>query len=440
MLQAVQNAFRLPDLRYKILFTLGILTIYRFAAHIPVPGIDRVALEQFFQSSAISQFYNLLSGGALANFSILAMGVYPYITASIIFQLLTPLVPALEELSKEGEQGRKRLDQYTYWLTVPLAFLQGLGQVAIMQQAQVFSDFGFNLASIATLMSLTAGTMFAIWLGELITERGIGNGLSIIIFGGILAGAPASIAQLTTGEQGLLQLVLFLLIMVVTVFAIVLIQQGERRIPVKYKRQVRGRRQVGGQSNYIPLRVNASGMIPIILAQSILLFPSLIAGYLVPAVDPANTTLFNAVVAVRDFFSPTSAFYWIAYFIMVVGFTYFYTDIIFRQQNVAESLRRQGGVIEGYREGKPTKDYLQRVMMRITLVGALFLGVLAILAWLVSLPLGAFGIPLDLSSGDNGSFIISSVGLLIVVGVVLDTMRQLEAQLTMRHYEKFIGR
>lgn len=432
MLQAVRNAFRLPDLRNKILYTLGILVIYRFAAHIPVPGVDRVALEQFFEGNALASFYNLLSGGALANFSILAMGVYPYITASIIMQLLTPLVPQLEELSKEGEQGRNRINQYTYWMTVPLAFLQGLGQVAIMQQANVFSDFGFNLASFATLMSLTAGTMFAIWLGELITERGIGNGVSIIIFGGILAGAPTSLAQLSREP---LQLILFLAIMVVTVFVIVLIQQGERRVGVKYKRQVRGRRQVGGQSNYIPLRVNASGMIPIIFAQSILIFPGLVAGYLV-AVN--NETVSNVARSVSNFFSPGSAVYWVAYFIMVVAFTYFYTDIIFRQQNVAETLRRQGGVIEGFREGRPTAQYLQRVMMRITFVGALYLGVIAILAWLVSLVLRPFGISVDVTTGST--FIISSVGLLIVVGVVLDTMRQLEAQLTMRHYEKFIGR
>lgn len=432
MLQALNNAFRLPDLRNKILFTLWLLVVYRFAAHIPVPGVDQQALEQFFSNNTLGQFYNILSGGALANFSILAMGVYPYITASIIMQLLTPLVPALEELSKEGGPGRNKLNQYTYWLTVPLAFLQGLGQVAIMQSANVFIDFGFNLPSIATLLTLTAGTMFACWLGELITERGIGNGVSLIIFGGILAGAPTSIAQLSRTPS---QLILFILIMIITVFVIVLIQQGERRIGVRYKRQVRGRRQVGGQSNYVPLKVNASGMIPIIFAQSLIIFPGLVASYFTASTDE---TISSLALTINEFFSPGSTVYWLTYFIMVVGFTYFYTDIIFGQQNVAETLRRQGGVIEGLREGRPTKEYLQKVMRRITFVGAIYLGLIAILAWIVSLFLQPFGI--DINPGQDSTFIVGSVGLIIVVGVVLDTMKQLEAQLTMRHYERFIGR
>jgi preprotein translocase subunit SecY len=432
MLQALKNAFRLPDLRNKILFTLWLLVVYRFAAHIPVPGVDQQALEQFFSNNTLGQFYNILSGGALANFSILAMGVYPYITASIIMQLLTPLVPALEELSKEGGPGRNKLNQYTYWLTVPLAFLQGLGQVAIMQSANVFIDFGFNLPSIATLLTLTAGTMFACWLGELITERGIGNGVSLIIFGGILAGAPTSLAQLSRTPS---QLILFILIMIITVFVIVLIQQGERRIGVRYKRQVRGRRQVGGQSNYVPLKVNASGMIPIIFAQSLIIFPGLVASYFTTT---TNETISSLALTINEFFSPGSEVYWITYLILVVGFTYFYTDIIFGQQNVAETLRRQGGVIEGLREGRPTKEYLQKVMRRITFVGAIYLGLIAVLAWIVSLLLQPFGI--DINPGQDSTFIVGSVGLIIVVGVVLDTMKQLEAQLTMRHYERFIGR
>ena len=431
MLQALRNAFRLPDLRYKILYTLGILVIYRLAAHIPVPGIDQAALSSFFEGNALGTLYNILSGGALTNFSVLAMGVYPYITASIIMQLLTPIVPALEELSKEGQQGRQKINQYTYRLTVPLAFLQGLGQIAIMQQAQVFPDFGFNLGSVATLMALTAGSMFACWLGELITENGIGNGISLIIFGGILAGAPTSLAQLSRTPS---QLILFLLVMIFTVFVIVVIQQGERRVSVRYKRQMRGRRQVGGQSNYVPLRVNASGMIPIIFAQALLIFPGLIAGYLAVS---SNETVAEIGRTVSQYFSPGSSLYWIFYFVMVVGFTYFYTDVIFKQQNIAETLRRQGGVIEGFREGRPTAIYLQKVMMRITFVGAIYLGLIAILSWLVSLVLIPFGITVDTTS--EAGFIVGSVGLLIVVGVVLDTMKQLEAQLTMRHYERFIG-
>ncbi|MDQ4077350.1 MAG: preprotein translocase subunit SecY [Chloroflexota bacterium] len=431
MLQAVQNAFRLPDLRGKILFTLWILVVYRFVAHIPVPGVDHQALRGFFEGNTLGQLYNLLSGGALENFSIMAMGVYPYITASIIMQLLTPLIPQLEELSKEGEQGRNKISQYTNWLTVPLAFLTALGQIAIMQQAQVFPNFGFNLPSIATLLALTAGTMFAVWLGELITERGIGNGISIIIFGGILAGAPTAIAQLSRQP---LQLVLFLAIMVFTVFVIVLIQEGQRRVPVQYGKQVRGRKLYGGQSSHVPLRVNASGMIPIIFAQSIIIFPGIVAGYFTTFENQAVASIANTVV---NFFSAGSPVYWISYFIMVVGFTYFYTDVIFRQQNLPETLRRQGGFIPGIRPGRPTEHYLNNVMMRITFVGAVYLGLIAILSWLVSLVLRPFGLTIDPASTN---FIISSVGLLIVVGVVLDTMKQLEAQLTMRHYEGFIRR
>lgn len=441
MLQAVQNAFRLPDLRNKILFTLFILVIYRAVAHVPVPGVVREELAAFFDNNTLGAFYNLLSGGALANFSVLAMGVYPYITASIIMQLLQPLIPQLDELAKEGEQGRNQINRYTYWLAVPLAFLQGLGQIAIMRASNpaIFPEFGFGsiesaITSLAALFALTAGTMFGIWLGELITERGLGNGLSIIIFGGIVAGTPTNIAQLWAQNPWLV--LFFLILMVITVFVIVLIQQGERRVPVMYKRQVRGRRQVGGQSNYVPLKVNSTGMIPIIFAQSILIFPSLIAGYFT-AVDNDGVRTF--ATQVQSFLGPTSAAYWIIYFLMVVGFTYFYTDIVFRQQNIAETLRRQGGVIQGFREGPPTKTYLTKVMMRLAIVGAFFLGLLAIFPWLISLLLTPFGQTIDLASNDN-TFIISSVGLLIVVGVVLDTMKQLEAQLMMRHYERFIGR
>lgn len=431
MLQAVRHAFRLPDLRAKILFTLGILLVYRFAAHVPVPGVDQNALRNFMQDNTLGQIYNLLSGGALENFSIMAMGVYPYITASIIMQLLTPIVPYLEELQKEGEQGRNKINQYTYRITVPLAFLTGLGQIAIMRQAQVLPGFGVNLESMATLMALTAGTMFAVWLGDLITEQGIGNGISIIIFGGIVAGAPTVITQLS---RDVAQLVLFLLVMVVTVVFIVFVQEGQRRVPVQYGRQIRGRATRGGQSTHVPLRVNASGMIPIIFSQSVIIFPGIVGGYLATVQNPA---IQNFGLQMSDWFSAGSPLYWIAYFVLTVGFTYFYTDVVFRQQNLAESLRRQGGFIPGIRPGRTTENYLNRVMMRLTFVGALYLGLIAILPWLVSLAVRPFGIVIDPS---GNAFIISSVGLLIVVGVVLDTMKQLEAQLTMRHYEGFIRR
>lgn len=437
MLTAVRNAFRLPDLRTKILFTLFILVIYRLGAHIPVPGVDQAALDQFLRTNPLGAFYDLLSGGALASFSVMAMGVYPYITAQIIMQLLVPLIPQLEELSKEGEQGRNKINQYTYWLTVPMAFLQGLGQAALMRQAGVLPNFGLSgpnlLPTIATLFALTAGTMFAIWLGELITERGIGQGISIIIFGGIVSRAPQNVARMWATSPA--TLFVFLLIAVVTVLAIVVIQEGQRRIPVQYGKRVRGTRVYGGQSTHIPLRVNAAGMIPIIFAQSLLIFPGIIASYLTAAPNP---TVSSIALSVQSLFNSTTWFYWVLYFVMVVGFTYFYTDVIFRQQNLAETLRRQGGFVPGIRPGKPTADYLNGVLQRITLVGALFLGLIAILSWLVRLILTPLGITLP--AGQSDIMIISAVGLLIVVGVVLDTMKQLEAQLLMRHYEGFIRR
>jgi preprotein translocase subunit SecY len=437
MLTAVRNAFRLPDLRAKILFTLFILVIYRLGAHIPVPGVDQAALDQFLLNNPLGAFYDLLSGGALASFSVMAMGVYPYITASIIMQLIVPLIPQLEELSKEGEQGRNKINQYTYWLTVPLAFLQGIGQAALMRQAGVLPNFGLSgsqlLPTVATLFALTAGTMFAIWLGELITERGIGQGISIIIFGGIVSQAPQNVAQMWATSP--VTLVLFLLISVVTVLAIVVIQEGQRRIPVQYGKRVRGTRVYGGQSTHIPLRVNAAGMIPIIFAQSILIFPGIVASYFTTV---SNSTIRDIALAIQGFFNTTGWFYWLLYFVMVVGFTYFYTDVIFRQQNLAETLRRQGGFIPGIRPGRPTADYLNGVVQRITLVGALFLGLIAILSWLVRLVLTPLGITLP--AGQTDIMVISAVGLLIVVGVVLDTMKQLEAQLLMRHYEGFIRR
>jgi preprotein translocase subunit SecY len=436
MLTAVQNAFRLPDLRNKILFTIGILVIYRFMAHIPVPGVDQLALDQFLAQNPLGTFYDLLSGGALSNFSVMAMGVYPYITASIILQLLQPLVPQLEELAKEGEQGRNKITQYTYWLTVPMAFLNGIGQAAIMRQAGVLPDFGLSgtnlLPTLATLFALAAGTMLAIWLGELITERGIGQGLSIIIMGGIVSSAPQNIAQMyATG--GVITVVFFLLISVATIMTIVVIQEGQRRIPVQYGKRVRGTRVYGGQSTHIPLRVNASGMIPIIFAQSLLIFPGIIASYFTTV---ANPTVAGIARSISTIFSSNSWFYWIMYFLMVVGFTYFYTDVVFRQQNLAETLRRQGGFVPGIRPGKPTADYLNGVLQRITFVGALFLGGIAILSWVVRLIVTPLG--LSLPAGQTDFMVIGSVGLLIVVGVVLDTMKQLESQLLMRHYEGFI--
>jgi preprotein translocase subunit SecY len=435
MLQAVRNAFILPDLRRKLLFTFLILVVYRLASHVPVPGIDPEALRRVFESNQLLGFLDLLSGGAMSSFSVMAMGVYPYITASIIMQLLQPIIPQLEELAKEGEAGRNKINQYTHLLTVPLAFLTGFGQATLLQRQGVISNFGLApatlLPTLATLTTLTGGTVFAIWLGELISEQGIGNGISLIIFGGIVARVPQNVGGLWLRSPW--ALLFFSLITVITVAVIVIVQEGQRRIPVQYGKRVlamRGRRLrvAGGQSTHIPLRVNSAGMIPLIFAQSFLIFPGVIASYF----QYTQYEWVNRFASgIYDVFNTTSNVYWVLYCLMVIGFTYFYTDVVFRQQNLAENLRRQGGFIPGIRPGKRTADYLNGVLQRITLVGAVFLGAVAILPWLVQI------IMRD-PQGGMGAMLITSTGLLIVVGVVLDTMKQLEAQLLMRHYEGFI--
>jgi preprotein translocase subunit SecY len=428
MLDAVRNAMRLPDLRNKILFTLLILVIYRVAAHIPVPNVDSVALSALLSQNQLLGMLNLFSGGALSNFSVVAMGVYPYITAQIIMQLAVGIVPALERLQREGgEAGRQRINQYTHLLTIPLAAAQGFGQAFVLTQSNppVLTHFGlttYPLETISIIVSLTAGTIFAMWLGELISEQGIGSGISIIILSGIVAAVPQRVGQmLLAGQVG--ALLIFVLVTVVTIVGIVYIQEGHRRVPVQYGKRVRGTKMYGGQSTHIPLRVNSSGMIPLIFAISILIFPGVIAGYFVASSNSFISGVANAIV---NAFNQNSPVYWIAYFIMVVGFTFFYTDVIFRQQNLPETLQQQGGFIPGIRPGKRTEDYLNGVLQRITLVGALFLGLVAILPFLLR----------DVT--ETTTLIITSTGLLIVVGVVLDTMKQLQAQLLMRHYEGFI--
>jgi preprotein translocase subunit SecY len=451
MIQAVRNAFALPDLRKKILYTFLILAIYRLASHVPVPGVNSEGLRQLFQSNQLLGLLDLLSGGAMATFSVMAMGVYPYITASIIIQLLQPIIPALQRLQEEGEQGRNRLNQYTWWLTVPLAALQAYGQAVIMTQLSggtpILATFGFRtapLATVAILATMTAGTIFAVWLGELISEQGIGNGTSIIILGGIVTRLPQRLLNLIVGQQWL-ALILFVIITTITVFGIVIIQEGKLMIWVQYSSRTLGQRggrlrQTRAVRTHIPLRVNMAGMIPLIFAQSIMVFPSTIASYfMAPAGQTPVGFLQTAAYWVDRVFNPQYTVYWPLYFLMVVGFTYFYTDVIFQQQNMAENLRKQGASIPGIRPGKRTADYLTQKTRRITLVGALFLGLVAILPWLVDLlakllPGGGVGI-----SGTS-VMLISSTGLLIVVGVILDTMRQLEAQLQMRHYDKFLRR
>jgi preprotein translocase subunit SecY len=435
MLEALRNAFRLRDVRQRILFTLGILVIFRLAAHVPVPNVDPAALKQVFESNQLLGLFDLFSGGAMANFSVMALGVYPYITATIIIQLLTPLIPALQELGKEGEAGRNKMNQYYYYATIPLAALQAYTQAGLLAgSGGVLSQWGLRehfLPTLSTIITLTAGTMLAVWLGELINEMGVGQGLSIVIFGNIVAQVPGRIGALLLDD--LVGLLFFVIITIITVFVIVVVQEGQRRVPVQYGKRVlamRGNRLrvAGGQSTHIPLRVNTAGMIPLIFASSLLLFPGVIAQFFQTSQTAWVANLAGALVEVSN---GQSHWYYFFYFWMVVGFTYFYTDMIFQQQNLPESLQRQGGFVPGIRPGKRTADYLNGVLRRITLVGAFFLGVVAVLPWVVKI-LGVTKNP--------GAMLITSSGLLIVVGVVRDTMKQLEAQLLMRHYEGFIRR
>jgi preprotein translocase subunit SecY len=422
------DAMRVPDLRAKILFTLAMLTVFRFVAHVPVPGVDIQALNQAFQQQALLGFLDLFSGGALSRMSVAALGVYPYITASIVMQILVPVIPNLKALSQEGEYGRQRINQITHWLTVPIAFFQSVGQLSLLRQSGVLpqSDFGLNLPTVAMVLSMVAGTMFLVWLGELITERGLGNGISLIIFGGIVAGFPSLLGQgfLERDEAG--GLLLLAVFGFGIIYFIVLFTEAQRRIPVQYGRSIyrggRMQRQTG--ATFLPLRVNSAGMIPLIFASSVIILPITIASYFR---NPLSDNIFvRASQWTADALDPVRFPYHAAVFVLVVLFTFFYTMIVFQQQNLSENLQRNGGFIPGIRPGRPTQEYLNRVIMRITWGGALFLGTVSILPFFIT------------QATDVRALTISSFSLLIMVGVALDTMRQLEAQLLMRNYQGFI--
>jgi preprotein translocase subunit SecY len=430
MLQALLNAFRIPDLRQKLLFTLGLLVAFRFIAHVPMPGVNLAALERLFDENQFVGFLDLFSGGALASFSIASMGVYPYITSSIIMQLLVPVIPRLTDISKEGESGRNKINQMTHWLTVPLALAQAYGTPQLLNATSnepIISNFGFAVNPLGTLsimITMTAGTLLLIWIGELISQYGVGNGISMIIFGGIVARLPSQVGQAIVSGTGFMAVAIFVVLAVVTIAAIVFIYEGQRRIPVQVAKRIRGSRMVGGQTTHIPLKVNSAGMIPLIFAQSILIFPGTVAGYFLGVENEWGRWIAEQVY---NFFNLQHSWgYWILYFWLVVAFTFFYTLVIFQQQNIAENLQKQGGFIPGIRPGRPTAEYLYKVLMRITLVGALFLGAVAILPFLVRMATGVQTLSLE------------ATAMLIVVGVGLDTMRQLEAQLLMRHYRGFI--
>jgi preprotein translocase subunit SecY len=428
LLQAMLDAFHLPDLRRRIIITLGILVAFRFVAHVPLPGVDATALEQLFERMPIFGMLDLFSGGAMRYFSVAALGVYPYITASIVMMLLVPVIPQLQALSREGEAGRNKINLITHWLTVPMAGVGGYGQLVLLQREGAVSST-VAPQTIAIVFALIAGTMFLVWLGELITEYGIGNGISIIIFAGIVARLPEMIGQGFLAREQFGGLVAYVIIAIATITVIVIFTEAHRRIPVQFARSVfrGGRMYRQSGSTHIPLRVNTAGMIPLIFAMSVVMFPALIASYFAnpTGAEPnfANhiMSLFNPNAPL-----PMGIFYWGLYFLLTVGFAFFYTMIVFSQQDLPGILQRQGGFIPGIRPGKHTATYLNQVITRITWAGALFLAVVAVM-------------PFAAREITNVQVIqISSMGLLIMVGVALDTMKQMEAQLAMRRYEGFI--
>jgi len=445
MWERLRSIWTIPDLRKKILFTLAMLLVFRILAHITVPltKTENAALLKLFSTSgnqSLSQLLGLLdvfSGGSLQQFSIVALGVYPYITATIVMQLLQPIIPALENMLREGDAGRLRFSQITRIVTVPLAFLQAIGNAAIFVKFGVLTNFNlfdpqYWLESLAILLSLTAGTMILVWIGELITEKGIGNGISIIIFGGIVSRIPNFIQQGYTAStsgggtsSGIVSIVIFLLIGLITILGIVYVYQGQRRVPIEYptKRMV-GRGMLVGtaQRTYIPMQVNSAGMIPLIFAQSMLIFPAVLSQYLA---NSSTSWLASASLWISTYLINTTLWwYWAIYFGLVVAFTYFYAYVVWQQQNIPENLQKQGAHIPGYRPGETTRKHLDEILKRITLAGALFLGIVAILPYVARV---------------GGNQLLSSAALLIVVGVVLDTVRQVEAQMVMRNYSGFLS-
>lgn len=436
------------DIRRMLVMTILLLVIYRLAANVPTPGINAAALQQIQQQLAASggnffSFLDLLSGGTVSRFSLLSMGVYPYITAQIIIQLLVPIIPSLQKRMEDNPtEGRKWMEKWTYFLTVPMAALSAIGQINIFNSLVSGTrvlDFGFSatqwLPSTTALLAMIAGTLFAIWLGELISEYGIrGQGLSLIIFAGIVARMPANMASIMADQQSRwIMLTLMVVVIVLTIFAIVYVQQGRRNVPVMYPGRRVGNRMSMPVKASLPLMVNMAGMIPLIFASAILQFPAILASYFL---RNSNVAVANFAAGVQSTFGGNSSAYWIMYFFMVVIFTFFYTDVLFAQQNYGENLKRVGAQIPGINRGAPTQKYLTKVQRRITFPGALFLGLVAILPFLLSLLLKTMGIGTGTSSA--GLFLVSSSGLLIVVGVVRDTFSTIDAELKLHGYQDSI--
>ena len=412
--QSLANSWKVPELRSKLLFTAAMIAIYRFGSYVPTPGIDIAALDEFFAKggAGVVGFLDLFSGGALGRVAVFALGIMPYITASIIMQLLTVVIPKLEDLAKEGEQGQKVITKYTRWLTVGLALVQSIGYVFLFQQYKALPDLNWWRGALI-ITTLVAGAVAVMWLGELITARGIGNGMSIMIFISIVSRIPSGTSKLFT--QSIVSIFLFLLLALAVVVAVIWITTGERRVPVQYAKRVVGRRMMGGQSTFIPLKVNMAGVIPVIFASSVMLIPATFSQF----IDSSVTNWFQTA------FSPSGFAYLVGEALLIVIFTYFYTAVTFNPIDQADNLKKYGGFVPGVRPGRPTAEFLDRILTRLTFVGALFLAAIAVLPWFL---IRWMDVP----------FYFGGTSLLIVVGVALDTMRQMEAQLLMRHYEGFL--
>lgn len=423
MFKKLIQIWKIPDLRKSILFVLLMLVIFRIGAHIPVPGVDATALKKLFENNQLLGLMNIFSGGSMENFSIVMLGVAPFITASIIFQLLAMVVPALEELQKEGDYGRQKINKWTRWLTVPLALMQSFAMITLLRQSAVGVMPNFNPWSltVATL-TITAGTIFLMWLGELISEKHIGNGISLLIFAGIISGLPSSISNTlyTYDSTQIVNMAVFGVIAIITIIGVVFITEAQRNIPVSYARQIRGNRMYGGTNTHLPIRVNQAGVMPIIFAISIILMPPMIAQVFLRVNSVWLSTVAQWVINIFQ----NQLFYGLAYFVLVVAFTYFYTAVIFHPDQISENLQKQGGFVPGIRPGKSTTEHLQKIVTRIVFSGALFLGVIAVLPLITSQITG------------SQSLVVGGTSLLIVVSVVIETVNQINAQLSMRDYEE----
>ena len=422
-LQKLKLFLKDPALRRKIFITLGIIAIFRVFAYLPIPVVNRDALKSLFSSNQFFALLDIFSGGTLINFSVMALGLGPYINASIIIQLMSIVVPQLEKLSKEGEYGRTKINQYTRLLTLPITLVQGVGMFVVLRNKQVISNLGF-LEFIAFLVTLTAGSFVLLWLGEIISEYGIGNGVSMLIFAGIVARIPVAAGQaiFTSGTENYVTMAIVLALMLAVIAGVVFVNQAIRKVPIYYAKRIKGNRVYQGASNFLPLKLNQAGVIPIIFAISFVLFPQLIGNFLAGAKSPIVSGFAHFLTKT---FNPQGPIYNILYFLLVVAFTFFYTVIVFNPEKISEEIQKHGGFIPGIRPGQATRAYLQGILYKITTVGALFLGTIAILPAIIA---GLTG---------TSNLVIGGTGVLIVVSVVLETFKVLETQVAMKHYDKY---